>query len=283
MKNLLFQNPMFLVGLCVLGLPIFLHLIDRKLPQKIVFPSIRFIHKAQRLQAGKKYIRDWLVLLSRLLLLLLIILLFASPEFVFENPIQHSERADILLFYDVSASMNRGKFNDFVIQETTKVVNEHPKSRFALLASSNKTELKIPFGLSKNEILEHLKRMSPGYLRGDHYQGLNDAGQLLGENNRTPKKLYIFSDLQKQDWIASKIPKLPIDVDIHFVKPPNADESNLSITGVTPEVFFKDETRILRATIQIYNYSLVSGSAEIRLNLGRQIVISLHRAWRRYQ
>ena len=68
-----------LLGLLALGIPVIMHLMNRELPRRLVFPSIRLIRFGRLQQPGRKGIRDPWTLLARLLLLAALILLAAGP------------------------------------------------------------------------------------------------------------------------------------------------------------------------------------------------------------
>ena len=268
MKGLFFQYPAFLFGLTALAIPIILHLINRNVPKRIVFPSIRFIQKAQHLKTGKKYIRDWWVLLSRLIILTMIILLFASPMIAVDDIILEESAEEIVLFYDLSISMNFNFFNKFVLDQTKKILKEHKKARFALIASSNKIEKKISFGSQTSEIIRYVEQLQPTLIVGNHQEGLLAVEKLFTRGNKVKKTLYVFSDIQRQDWATLRLPSLNLNAEVKFIKPSQSDSSNLAISQVFPEIYVKDDIRRLRTTIDVHNYSLKPARVKLQLTAG---------------
>ena len=71
-----FAHPWFLLGLAGLAVPVVLHLMNREIAVPLRFPSIRFIRVARLPQAGRRRLRDLLLLALRLLLLAAAILPF---------------------------------------------------------------------------------------------------------------------------------------------------------------------------------------------------------------
>ena len=71
---LTFAYPWFLWGLLALAGPLVLHLLNRRRPRQLVFPSIRFLRRSQLPREGRRRLRDLLLLLLRLLLIRLSVL-----------------------------------------------------------------------------------------------------------------------------------------------------------------------------------------------------------------
>ena len=268
MKGILFQYPAFLFGLTALGVPILIHLINRKVPKRIIFPTIRFIQKAQFLKTGKKYIRDWWVLLTRLLILSLLVLLFASPIIAIERIEKNDREEEVILFYDLSLSMNSNQFKPFVREKTREILGNHPKARFALIASSNKIEKTISFKSSKENIRQAVEQLYPTLLEGSHGDALAAVAKIFTDTDEVEKTLYIVSDLQRQDWTTSRLPSLSLNARVKFIKPPHSDGANIAINDVITEVYVKEDIRRLRTTIEIFNYSLKPAQAELTLTVG---------------
>ncbi len=270
MGNLVFQHPAFLAALSALAIPIIIHLINRKLAKRLVFPSIKFIHKAQRLQTGRKQIRDWLVLLMRIAVLALIALLFSSPVWMKPTPATAQVRdEEVVLLYDVSASMNIAGVAEELADHTRRITGEHPNARFTILTSSNTVGGRVSTADTAT-VLETVATVArPTYLPGDHYNTLIELERIFDPNSTANAFVYIFSDLQRHDWSPASLPELNIRAAINLVRIGAADAANCAILKVIPEMFFRDNVRRLRATVLVHNYALEPVRARIRVKAGR--------------
>ncbi|MEM9828188.1 MAG: BatA domain-containing protein, partial [Planctomycetota bacterium] len=74
-----FLQVSLLAGLVAAGIPIALHLIARREPQKVVFGSIAFLTRHYASNRSKMQLRRWWLLLLRVLALVLLTLALASP------------------------------------------------------------------------------------------------------------------------------------------------------------------------------------------------------------
>ena len=112
---ILFNNPALWIGAIALGIPVLIHLLTRRTPKDMVFPTLKFIRMAKANQSNIHRLRHILLLLLRTALILLILLVFLKPiitessDLVSQDP-DASKSAIILI--DASASM--GYMNDGV-------------------------------------------------------------------------------------------------------------------------------------------------------------------------
>ena len=263
-----FLNPAFLLGLVALSIPIALHLMHREIPKRIIFPSIRFIFKGYKKQLGKRSPGNLFTLLIRCLILGLFILFFAEPIIRPSLPpmLSYERSIEIILFYDLSASMNAYAFKSFVEQETKRVFDKYKGAKFALLASSNKLEQLVELGNSPSFLLKIVKGLTPSRLKGNHQDALQKVPELFGNGHKTSKKMIIFSDIQRQDWELSALPPLGLDAEIIYRRPMNtAVPDNLAIMDVQAQ----GNSSYIQAKVQIHNFSLQPSVTRLTIAAGK--------------
>lgn len=99
-------SPLVLLGLLGLGLPILAHLLGRERPQRIRFAAMRFVRPREPVITQRRAIRDWPLLLVRLLLLALLVVVLARPVVGSEAEVRVlAEPHDAVVLLDASASM----------------------------------------------------------------------------------------------------------------------------------------------------------------------------------
>jgi hypothetical protein len=99
-------SPLLLLGLLGLALPVLAHLLGRERPQKIRFAALRFVSPREPVITQRRAIRDWPLLLVRLLLLALLVLVLARPVVGSEAEVTVlAEPHDAVVLLDASASM----------------------------------------------------------------------------------------------------------------------------------------------------------------------------------
>ncbi len=263
-----FIHPYFLWALAALAIPVILHLINRRIAPRLVFPTLRFITKAHRLRSGNKRLEEWLLLLVRLLILAFLALLFAAPYLAGNTPLSGANKEEVIIFVDLSISMNTPHFHDYITREAEAIMDRHPHARIALLASSNKIEKTIPFDRPRQEIISYLDSLTPTAHAGNHYSALLEIKKMFSGGDQIARTVYLLTDSQRHDWASSQIPPLQLTASIIIVNPQDAGAANVAILNVMPETFAKDEKRRLRLGVQAHNFSVTPVKAKLLLTVG---------------
>ena len=76
-----FLTPLFLAGLALLAVPVFIHLRRRHRSQVQAFPSLMFLRQIQQASLRQRRIRHWSLLALRSLALAALVIAFARPLF----------------------------------------------------------------------------------------------------------------------------------------------------------------------------------------------------------
>jgi hypothetical protein len=79
------------------GLPILLHLIQRRQPPVVVFPAVRYLVDTTREHQRRLKLQNWLLLLIRTLLIALVVLAAAGPSAPMRSAAGHSPAALVLI------------------------------------------------------------------------------------------------------------------------------------------------------------------------------------------
>ena len=74
-----FLFPGFLVGLLAVGVPIVIHLLELRRPQRVRFTNIGFIREVELVANRQRKVQQWLVLTARVLGLVALVLMFCQP------------------------------------------------------------------------------------------------------------------------------------------------------------------------------------------------------------
>ena len=101
---LTFLNPALLFGALAAGVPLILHLLQNRRPQRVPFSDLRFLKDIQVHQSRSLGVRRWLLLALRMLAIILLALGVARPRLGGLAP-DAGERVSLLVILDSSASM----------------------------------------------------------------------------------------------------------------------------------------------------------------------------------
>jgi hypothetical protein len=83
--QLSFLNATLLFFAAATILPLLIWLLAKKKPQKIVFPSLRFIKLSKEQEKSRSKLKNILLLIIRMLFILLVVLAVARPMFCSTN------------------------------------------------------------------------------------------------------------------------------------------------------------------------------------------------------
>ena len=190
-------SPWFLLGALAIGLPLWLHLLQRDNPVRLPFASLMFFEKRTQSTLLQRQFRYWLLLAARLALLLLLALAFAKP--IWERP-PTTILSDIpslhLITLDTSLSMRFGDRWERAVEEARSIINGMDAQDQAQILSTGPSVSVITNPTrEKAELLAALEGLSPTSSRNS-YGDVVEAVRSLIPNPDTPVEVHLISDFQ---------------------------------------------------------------------------------------
>lgn len=205
-----FANPLLLLGLLGAGLPVLIHLIYRRRPQKQAFPAIELLLRSARRVERSLRVRRWVLLASRVLLL-------AAFAFAAARPMDHSAAEavgstvgpeDLALVIDGSMSM-RARFGDRTVfgraleRARALVADLGPDSRMSLVVAeqSPRALVDVPTA-DRGRLLGVLRELEPGYGPSSLAEAIGEAVLTLdapveGGDGERRRRVVVLSDLAR--------------------------------------------------------------------------------------
>jgi len=191
-----FIYPQFLLGLLALGIPIIIHLFNFRRARKIYFSSNQFLLNIKKATSTKLKLKQYLILLSRLLFIFFLVITFAQPFIPAKEKNIQSNQA--IIYLDNSYSMSNYVNEDLTAFEAAisfieQIIKVYPQNaQFLLLTNDFAPLSNTP--KSKNEIEELITEINlTGITRTTE-----DVFQRIKNNNITDSSGDIFwlSDFQ---------------------------------------------------------------------------------------
>jgi hypothetical protein len=220
-----FLHPWMLAGLLAAGIPVVLHLLQRREPPTVVFPAVRYLIAATRQHQRRLRLQNWLLLLLRTGLVVLLVLAAAGPTVPSRRAPGHAPTA-LVVVVDNSASSGAvvdGAPRLARFQATARAVLGHatPDDHVWLLTADG-----IPRRGNARELAALLARLEPSPRRLDLGAAVRAADDLLRAGDR-PGEIVVLSDLQASAVTPAE-PKAPTLV----VRPDNAAAPNVGIASL---------------------------------------------------
>jgi hypothetical protein len=303
MGVILFNNPALWIGAFALGIPVLIHLLTRRTPRDMVFPTLKFIRMAKANQSNLHRLRHILLLLLRTALFLFILLAFLKPiitessDLISQDP---DAAKSAIILVDSSASM--GYLNDGVTTfSKAKVaaleILDHYSTKDKLNLILMGAVPKVSFDSPTENLLilrKDIREAAPRPDYADINAALAEAVKQLDNIYGSKKEIYFVSDFQRTNWSSVNFSIVEEDTQMIFIPVGPEHASNCAITSVSVlpasptvlepveivckvanygdkpaklplELVFKDE-KILPQEISIEPHSTASTSFRVRIN-----------------
>ncbi|RAU81593.1 hypothetical protein DP923_12765 [Pontibacter arcticus] len=230
-----FLYPVFLFALAAISVPVVLHLIQLRKTKKIVFSNVKFIQQSKNITASQRNIKEWLILICRILFITFLVLAFSQP-FIPANTGLNADTRDVKLVLDTSYSMQQTKAdNDLTLLETGKelassIINLFPSQTYfsVFLNNSVKDQLQKEEAITQIEELSFVGNTFPSFFK----------------NTKPDSHLFFISDFQKSSFKLSSLNSADSSAQIHLVPLESGAKHNIVIDSV----FLEDE--FLRAEVE---------------------------------
>ena len=195
--------PSFLAGLAAIAIPIIIHLLQLRRPQRVSFTNTEFIKQLELTVARQRRLKQWLVLATRILTVIFLVLAFCQPFIPASKAGISDLGSAVQVLVDSSPSMQANAADGTLFQAAVGQAQSlgrlyGAQTDFALLNAGNK-------GLSNTAYQYKLQALSisghsVGLLEGAVVKSARGAG--------AANPLYIFSDFQKRETSAKFIASL---------------------------------------------------------------------------
>lgn len=229
---ILFGYPLFLWGLLSMAVPLVLHLLNRRRPDSLAFPSIRFLFRAQLPQEGRRRLRDILLLLLRMAILVAVSIIMARPKWVPRADEVNSGSKVAVFLYDCSASMSGWNHKEKAKELVEGAMADLKNWRIEKVFSPNTSG-----------------EMAETCLAGEHRAALAKAVELLSGADEA--RLYLVSDFRINDWSGTG-KSVPPDIGLFFLDCGGDGEENVGITSVRTSLLPRNRRRVI---VSVENFS----------------------------
>ncbi|MFB0525616.1 MAG: BatA and WFA domain-containing protein [Phycisphaerae bacterium] len=245
---MIFPASIFLYLLPLAGLPILFHLILKRKKRTVVFSTLMFFHRTNpRLNSHRK-IRQWLLLLMRILLIALILLALSRPKFV--TSAHFVGKISVVAIVDNSGSMSATAEGDndntalqCAVEGARRLISTLQggcEAAVVLLVDDPAVEVADSLTSDKEGLLACLDKIRPTQATGNASLALTRSFELLRASSAGSGAVHVFSDLQQSEWAnlttdereQTPRPSSPITVYFHKIKPQIRDEANVAITAI---------------------------------------------------
>jgi hypothetical protein len=221
-----FLHPWLLAGLAAAGVPIVLHLLERREPPTVIFPAVRYLIAATEQHHRRLKLQNWLLLVLRTLLIVLLVLAAAGPTVRAGRVAGHAPSA-LVLIVDNSASSGA------VVQGTPRLATLRGAAHRVLAQATPDDALWLitadgaPRRGDPRTLATLVDDLTPSPRRLDLGAALATAGEVLAPEARAGE-IVLVTDLQ-----ATAVSPAELDVPVLVVRSSEAPPRNVGIAGLS--------------------------------------------------
>lgn len=275
-----FLNPAVLIGLIAATIPVIIHLLNLRKLKKIEFSTLAFLKELQKNKIRKIKIKQWLLLLLRVLIILFIVFAFARPALrglSIAGTTSAAKTTAVIIVDDTFSmsvlSQNGSYFNqakDFAKKIIEQLKEGDEAALIFLSESYPKKNLTNDFG----SLISELNQKDISYGKPQLNIAIATAAQLVNMSNNFNREIYILSDLQKNIFPSGEVKSDLSEILNEYVKLYSITFSEKSVFNlgvdelkINTQIFEKD--RPITFSVSVTNYSdqnLQNGVLSLFLN-----------------
>ena len=235
-----FLQPLMLLGLPLIALPIIIHLINQRRFQTVNWAAMQFLLAANRISQGYAKIRRWLILAARTLAIAALIFAISRPlSSGFFGLFGDGQIGTAIVLLDRSPSMTMRDAQgvsklDSGIDKISLTLETLQPSRSLLIDSVSLQ----PIEFDSSEQLRRIPQSGPSSRSADLPAMLQAVHQYIATNRPSRCDVWICSDLQQHDWhadsgrwesVRQSFSELPQPVQFHLISHTARQTQNHSI------------------------------------------------------
>ncbi|MEM9657077.1 MAG: BatA domain-containing protein, partial [Planctomycetota bacterium] len=258
-----FFEPLLLALLPLAALPVLIHLLNQRRFQNVDWGAMRFLLEANRMSRGFARIRQWLILLFRVLAVAAIVFVLSRPLATGWMGLAGGGRVDTtLILLDRSPSMGQTAGGgaasklDSGVRQLAQALGKLGSSRWVLIDSVTLT----PQELQSPRSLVDSPRVATADASADLPALLQAAHDYVKSNRAGQTEIWICSDLRANDWDAKSqrwrslraaFAKFKQGVRFHLLAYPDADRRDAALRVADVERRATDDGAELLLSLRI--------------------------------
>ena len=202
-----FLNPLFLLGLLATGIPLVIHLWNRRRIVTVDFSSLIFITAAHRENARRFQLRQFLILLLRMAIIALIALALARPFLTLGLPVASVRaKTDVIIVLDNSYSMAYQDINGIRLDKAKTLATDiidtlrHGDRASLILMSDIPKPVFRQLTPDIESVIAAINDTETSYRTTNVQPSLELAHEILTESEQLNKEIYLISDFAQNGW-----------------------------------------------------------------------------------
>ncbi len=261
-----FLNPLFLLGIAALAVPLLIHIINLRRPQSLSFSTLAFFEELKKSTIRRLRIKRYLLLLLRCAAIILLALALARPFLptdLIGSGGSEQPRA-IAILVDNSASMEQidqgGPFIDQAKKAAEELLeNTREKDRFIIQKTNGASfDPRLVSASAARQKLQQIEVEYHGAYLGERLTSLQEQ---LRQSSFQQTAIYVLSDAQKSQWEEVRRSNFSNKVDegkrvgLQLVQVGRSQQKNVAISDIALQSRMLSKEKPVSIKVQVRNYS----------------------------
>ena len=260
---MVFLNPAMLLGLLAASIPILIHLLNLRKLKKIEFSTLSFLKELEKTKVKKIKLKQWILLLLRVLIILFLVAAFARPTIdnLSLGSVNSVAKTSAVIILDNTISMSlvneNGSYLNQVKQKAKDLLDQfHEGDEITILIVGEEEKLTSSSIDLLNKFIDDVEL---SYLKNDVNKSLQIANDVLNESKDFNKEIYLLTDYQKK---TVENPNLNSNYKVYAIDLFQNDKKNLSINDlkVNNQIFEKGKSINFSATVKNYSSNNINNT-----------------------
>ena len=241
MGGLAFVNPAMALGALAIAIPVAIHLLTRRTPVLVTFPTLRFLMEATANQSRLFRVRHYLLLCIRTLIILLLLAAFLRPILT-EGTLAASAapEAGVAAIILVDASLSMGHAGHGIspfakaVSAAEVILDQLGANDVANVIFADalpRAAFDEPTA-NRAQLRSELARARHTPCRADLDAAIALALKQLDPHASRSREIHFVSDFQRTNWAAVDFSAIPYSVKTVFVSAAGGEAANLALTAI---------------------------------------------------
>lgn len=272
-----FLSPLFLIAVSAVGLPLLIHLLNLRRPQKVKFSTLSFFNELQKTTIRKIRIKRYLLLLLRLLAIACLALVLARPFLPPGLGSGNSQAPSInAILIDNSISMERIGEQGPLFEQAKEIIRSIEESskdsdRFILQVTNGEAQYSTIIGHS--QILRRVDELEVSKSGNYTRARLASLQQVLKDVPYENKRIFVVSDGQASQFSEEFDFEEEQGVSATFINLENVETQNTAITGIESSTNMIGAGLPVNVSVSVQNKSDVPVANQfVSVEFGEQLV-----------
>ncbi len=235
-----FLSPLVLLGLAAAAIPLIIHLFNFRKPKRVDFSSLTFLRELEKHTMRRMRLKQWLLLLLRMLSISCLVLAFARPTQSSDWNGVFSERSPttMAIVVDNSLSMTMRDIQGSYIDQAKALASAllesaQPGDELIIVPSSFEPDATSAEFASREATLDAVEELHVSFRADALSSALSRTASLLEGASNPVREIFLLSDLQATTLLDSTNTVTPENIRLTLMPLGERDHANVAVTDIS--------------------------------------------------